>query len=403
MAVVIEALPPVEAIAAFEARHNDLRGTFSYLDVWQEEHATMFTVAKSAGFDVLTDIYTAFEKALKEGQTPEQFAKRLRPVLEEKGWWGRKPMIDPASGEVVPAQLGSARRLQTIFDANMRVSHAAGAWAGFEANRRTRPYLRYVAMQDDRTRPTHAARHNLVLPIDHPYWNFWATPCGWGCRCTMQSLSQRDIDNMIRDGVELFFEPPEDTWKNFVNRRTGQVTRVPDGIDPGWAYNPGRAGYEARVNQAIADKVAVAPSEFASAAIEERLSSSAFERFVRNPQGSMPVMPVRDEIAAALNIEPGVALLSADTMKSQIQAQPDMTVEDYRLLGSLPSRATLALVDGDTVILLSRLTSGRWLQALLTAGRTNKFAFLSNYRFTEDVQTEALLQKTGISILFDRR
>ncbi len=47
--------------------------------------------------------------------------------------------------------------------------------------------------------------------------------------------------------------------------------RVPDGIDPGWAYNPGRAGYEARVNQAIAEKIADAPPELVDAAVQERV------------------------------------------------------------------------------------------------------------------------------------
>lgn len=107
------------------------------------------------------------------------------------------------------------------------------------ANRRSSPFLRYVTMRDDHVRPEHARRHNLVLPIDHPYWNEWAPPCGWGCRCTLQSLSQRDIDRLLADGEKLIFEPPENTWRNFVNKRTGEVTRVPDGIDPGWAYNPG--------------------------------------------------------------------------------------------------------------------------------------------------------------------
>ncbi|MGV1784557.1 MULTISPECIES: phage minor head protein [Agrobacterium] len=256
MAAILQPLPPRDAIAAFAARTGSPVETISYLDMWQAEHATSFTVAKSAGFDILNDILAAIERLLNEGQTIEQASRQLRPILEAKGWWGKKFVADPVTGESVPAQLGSARRLRTIFDTNMRVSYAAGHWTSFEQNRRNRPFLRYVTMRDDHVRPEHARRHNLVLPIDHPYWNEWAPPCGWGCRCTLQSLSQRDIDRLIALGEKLIFEPPENTWRNFVNKRTGEVTRVPDGIDPGWGYNPGKAGYEARVAQLLAQKMA---------------------------------------------------------------------------------------------------------------------------------------------------
>lgn len=145
----------------------------------------------------------------------------------------------------------------------MRVSYAAGHWASFERNKVARPFLRYVCVLDDRTRPAHRARHNLVLPVDHPYWKLWAPPCGWNCRCTLQSLSQRDVDRLQREGEELKFEPPADTFRNYVNKRTGEVIRVPDGIDPGWAYNPGQAGWTALQ---AGKKLIDAPPDLAAAA-----------------------------------------------------------------------------------------------------------------------------------------
>ncbi|WP_411037644.1 phage minor head protein [Shinella sp. BYT-45] len=403
MAVELKPLPPVDAIAAFEARKGDLVETFSWQEFWQEEHATSLTVAKSAGFDILKDISAAFEKALKEGRTPAEFARTLRPALEAKGWWGRKFVEDPLTGEVRPAQLGSARRLQTIFDTNMRVSYAAGHWANFERNRKARPFLRYVCILDERTRPAHRARHNLVLPIDHPYWDAWAPPCGWNCRCTLQSLSQRDIDRLLAEGEDLRFEPPEDTFRNFVNSRTGEVVRVPDGIDPGWAYNPGRAGYEARVNKAIAEKIADAPPELVAAAVEERVSSSAFERFVQRPEGSMPVMPIPPALAASLGVDARVALLSAETMTKQLARHPEMTIADYRLLPGFPAKATLAVVDGPLSVVLIRLAGGRWLHAVIKATKSRSAAFLTSYRFTSEERVRKLLDRDGVRIVVDRR
>ena len=396
-------LPPMEAIRAFEARKPDLVGTFSYLDMWQEEHATSFTVAKSAGFDILKDISDGFERALKEGQTPRQFAKDLRPLLQAKGWWGKKLLEDPDTGDLVAAQLGSDRRLKTIFDANMRTSYAAGHWASFEQNKANRPYLRYVALLDDRTRPAHRARHNLVLPVDDPYWNSWATPCGWNCRCTMQSLSQRDIDRLIRDGEQLMFVAPQDTFRNFTNKRTGEIVSVPDGIDPGWAYNPGRAGYEARVNQALAEKISDAPPEFVAAAVEERVASSAFERFIDQPRGSMPVMAIPADLSSAMGGEVRAALLPAETVLKQKASFPELTIEDYRSIPSIASTASLVFQDKARTFMMSKLKSGRWRYLAMKIDERAKAALITSFRYVREETVIRLLREEGVRVLVDRR
>ncbi|PZR89648.1 MAG: hypothetical protein DI537_20605 [Stutzerimonas stutzeri] len=404
MAVVLEAVAPDDAIAAYEARRGKLTPTFSWEDLFGAEHANQLTVAKSAGFDILKDIDDAMVRALTEGRTLQQFSKELIPVLQAKGWWGRKLVTDPLTGEERPATLGTPRRLETIFNTNLRVSYAAGHWASFVRNKATRPYLRYVCVLDERTRPAHRVRHNLVLPVDHPYWNAWAPPCGWNCRCTLQALSERDILRLQREGEALNFTPPEDTYRDYVNKRTGEVVRVPDGIDPGWAYNPGRAGYEAATNTKIAEAIIGAPPQFVTAAVEDRLSSSAFASFVTRPEGSMPVMPVTAELAAALKMEqPTVALLSAETMLKQIRNHPEMTVEDYRLLATFPETASLVVSDSGSTIVLFRLQDGRWLHAVLKATKSRKAAWLTSYRYTGADRIERLLERPGVEIVVDRR
>lgn len=262
MAANLTPLPPREAIAALFARSQRLEPSFAWQDVWQDTHASMFTVAKSAGFDILTDIHGGLERALAEGKTFRQFASELTPLLQQKGWWGRQPAFDPETGETKLAQLGSVRRLTTIFDVNMRVSYAAGHWSSFEKNKAARPFLRYVHLEGQaHPRPLHALWHNTVLPIEHPWWNTHACPNGWNCHCTLQSLSQRDIDRLKRQGEVLKFDPPPDAAISVINRRTGEVMEVPEGIDPGWAYNPGKAGFQAL--QAT-DRLAAAPADMAA-------------------------------------------------------------------------------------------------------------------------------------------
>lgn len=261
MPIRLEPLAPADAIAALEARGRTLDPSFHWQERYAEDHGRAFTVAKSAGFDILGDIYAGLEVALKEGRTVRQFADELTPLLQAKGWWGRQTMTNPQTGLPMTAQLGSPRRLRLIFDVNMRVSYAAGHWASFERNRRARPFLRYVAIMDESTRPTHALHHNLVLPIDHPHWLVWSPPCGWNCRCTLQSLSQADVDRLR---PMLKFEPPQIDATPWTNKVTGEVRFVPDGIDPGWDYNPGRAGWRSVLD--VPDKLIDAPLQLAAAA-----------------------------------------------------------------------------------------------------------------------------------------
>lgn len=238
--VALKDLPPAEAIKYFEGKGYKLG--YSWQDTWQEEHARAFTVAKAMRYDILQDIRGAMDAPLRDGTTFDDFKKRLTPILQEKGWWGRQSMTDPLTGETKNVQLGSPRRLGIIFDVNMRTSYAAGHWERIQRSKKTRPYLMYVAVMDGRTRPQHRAWNAIVLPIDHPFWQTHYPPNGWKCRCTVLQLSQRDLDDMgLSVSTDAEVETFLKTTKEFRNNRTGEITRVPEGIDPGFAYNVGKA------------------------------------------------------------------------------------------------------------------------------------------------------------------
>ena len=123
---------------------KQLKPSFNWREVWGEEHAHAFTVAKSAGFDILKDVRGALSSALAEGKTFKQFQEELEPLLRSKGWWGKRRVTDPNTGEPVIAQLGSPRRLRVIYDANMRSARAAGQW---ERAQRTKGFLPYFPVR----------------------------------------------------------------------------------------------------------------------------------------------------------------------------------------------------------------------------------------------------------------
>jgi len=233
----IKPLPPKEAVDYF--RKKGYQTGFSWQDVWHEEHAYAFTVAKAMRNDILQDIRGALDEAITQGVPFKEFAKRLEPTLAEKGWWGLKEMTDPKTGEKKMVQLGSSPRLRTIYNTNLRSSYAAGHWQRIQRNKKTRPYLRYIAVQDNYTRDQHRAWHDIVLPVDHPFWAQFYPPNGWGCRCVVQQLSERDLERRgykITDDKDL----PKQK-RTFVNNRTGEITRVPSGIYPGFDFNIGQA------------------------------------------------------------------------------------------------------------------------------------------------------------------
>jgi len=235
MAVTFQPLAPAEAIRFFSRK--GLTSSYAWQDMWQQEHVRAFTVAKSAGYDILGDIFGEVKTALENGTTFETFRRNLEPLLIKKGWWGVKETVDPLTGEVKKAQLGSRRRLKIIYDTNLRMARAAGQWERIESVKKYRPYLAYSAVLDGRTRPLHRSWHHTVLPVDDPWWDTHYPPNGWRCRCTVLQWSARDLE---RKGLSVTSPPPTINTRPWTNPRTGKKLSLPEGIDPGFGYNVGK-------------------------------------------------------------------------------------------------------------------------------------------------------------------
>ena len=229
-------LPDEEAVRHFRAKRDrqDWDWSFDWRDVSAEEHLTQFTFAKAARLDVLQAVRAEVDRAIAEGLTLRQFTAELKPRLQKLGWWGEREMADPRTGRKRIVQVGP-RRLATIFDTNIRMAHARGRWERIQALKEDLPYLRYVATLDSRTRPDHARWHGTVLPVDDPWWSTHYPPNGWRCRCAVQQLSQADLSRRGRAPTAR----PGGGTREWVNRRTGEVSRVPAGIDPGFERNAG--------------------------------------------------------------------------------------------------------------------------------------------------------------------
>lgn len=223
------------AIAFF--RDKGLLASFAWQDVWAVEHEIAFTVAKMADLDLLADVRDAVDAAIADGSTFAEFKRSLVPKLQKAGWWGVREQTDPLTGQTQLVELGSARRLQTIFRTNMSMSYAAGEWQQIVDTADSAPYLMYDAVDDNRTRPQHHAWDNTVLRWDDPWWQTHRPPNGYNCRCSTIQLGAEELDMVGKTKPDK--APPIKT-REFTNRRTGEVMQVPVGIDPGFDYNPGQ-------------------------------------------------------------------------------------------------------------------------------------------------------------------
>jgi hypothetical protein len=247
MSVVFRGRPSVEAVDYLQRKTVGGRFSFNWRDVWQEEHLRAFVVAKMMEADLLEETHGALLKALKEGWSRQRFIQEMTPTLQAAGWWGRKRMTDPVTGVDTLAQLGSPRRLATIFNVNMRMAHSAGRWERIQRSKSDRPFLRYRHTVQPHPREHHEALDGVTLPVDHPFWLTHWCPNGWHCKCWVQSLRRAEAITSEEELTRLGAYETR-TWRD---KRTGRLVTTPKLVDPGFGYNVGQARMSALVPPAM--------------------------------------------------------------------------------------------------------------------------------------------------------
>lgn len=300
MALDLPLLPPEEAIAYLIDKGYAI--SFDWRDVLAEEHAAAFTVAKMMRVDLLETTKRALIKAEEQGWDLKRFSQALRPTLEKEGWWGRKEMVDPDTAEIKEAQLGSPRRLEIIFDTNIRTANSAGAWMRGERSAARLPLLLYRTLRDARVRPLHARWDGVCLPRTDAWWNTHYPPNGWRCRCVAYPISEADVRRLKESGrIDIKTAAPPTQTVEWANPRTGEIRQVPVGIDPGWDYNVGKAR-RAHLDRLLAEKQAQTMSQAAPPAYSRlRTIGPISDEFRTQCEAVLNAIPARikDKIAAS--------------------------------------------------------------------------------------------------------
>ncbi|ENM4022584.1 hypothetical protein DDN27_003453, partial [Vibrio cholerae] len=110
--------------------------------------------------------------------------------------------------------------------------------------KRVMPYLLYQLGPSMEHRVDHVKWKDLLLSVDDSWWASHMPPNGWGCKCWIRQVSKFEADKLIAEGKVSTTAPGGGT-KRWVNKRTGEVEVLPEGIEPGWNYNPGKARQKA--------------------------------------------------------------------------------------------------------------------------------------------------------------
>lgn len=199
----------VEALKYARSRNVVLPEEFYLLDLKTRHYSA--TVSRLASIDQIKTVLELVNKSTEDGSTFDEFKKRIADEGIEL----------------------SDHHLAIIYRTNMQMAYAHGRWTQQQANKESRPYLMYVAINDSRVRPTHLKLNNIIRHIDDPFWTLYYPPWDFMCRCHVIALTKKQAEKY---GITSDEDLPE-------------VAR-----NLGWSFNP--ATWGSNLNEVLDQKIA---------------------------------------------------------------------------------------------------------------------------------------------------
>jgi len=144
----------------------------------EEARRRAFWVSGLAALDMVQEVMDALERALAEGETYEDFRRRLSERVRTA--WGR----------------GSPYRLELIFRTNLQLAYGAGRYREAERVKDLRPYWGLSVVLDGRTSRICAPLAGVVLPADHPFWRNHIPPLHYNCRTALVTYSREEGERL---------------------------------------------------------------------------------------------------------------------------------------------------------------------------------------------------------------
>ena len=299
-------------------------------------------------------------------------------------------------------QLGSPRRLRTIYDVNLQTANQAGRYKSQWEDRENRPYWMYVAILDGRTRPLHRALNGKVFRCDDPFWDYFYPPNGWKCRCRVRALSAAEVESL---GLTVESSAGNLSFKDvLLDAKTGEAIEVAvyKGTDAGgraftvspdaaWSYNPGKAAWQPNLD--------LYDHQVAVKYLEGGLTGPDYRMFFeQRTAGNFPVAVLDEGFQATIGAKSQTVYLSDQTLAKNLIAHPELSIADYQQLPQIVSMAQLIVQDGDQSLVFVK-RDDKIYHAAIKATKSGNGLFLTSFRFTSEADMERV-KKRG-TVLMD--
>ncbi len=137
-----------------------------------------FTVSGYTKAQILNKFHQELLKAIEDGSTMKTFKDNMNQFLETTGYEGITNF-----------------QADNIYRTNIQTAFQSGHYEQMVKPdvMKARPYWMYDAMNDQRTRRSHLAMDGRVFKADDPIWDTWYPPNGFRCRCSVITLSERQV------------------------------------------------------------------------------------------------------------------------------------------------------------------------------------------------------------------
>jgi len=424
-------LEPEAIVKAFETKGYSF--SWDWTDTWQEAHAKAFTVAKAMKMDILQDIHNGIQDAIKTGKTEAEFKKSLTPLLQAKGWWGRVPAKDVPTESPLPSgvdpekevQLGSPRRLRTIYQTNLQVAYSVGRWKSMKENSAIRPFWGWVSLLDHRTRLSHRLLDytvsGKVFPHDDPFWQKFYPPIDWGCRCRIRAFREDELkarglkptsgDQLIKIEKVPLKETESAGPQTEIAVYMGAKQAVRTG--KGWGYPKGEGYYQPdlekydyHVARQYVHGVLTGPDlELNYTRIKNKIKKLQDEgnetnqiliqlQKTESPEKYWPVAILDDTLLKLLKTDIRTVRLSSETLVKQIvkHESEGIKIEHYPLIQPSIESSRLIVKEGDvTYLFYSKGKSDFY--SVLKKTKSGKAMFLQSFRKTTQEEVDRMKKR----------
>ncbi|MGB0732124.1 MAG: PBECR2 nuclease fold domain-containing protein [Pontibacterium sp.] len=214
--------PFTEAINYFNQKRP--LPTTGWEDVYGLQHDHAFMVAGANKMAIVEGLASAVQAAIEKGESLQSFRTRFDDIVHAHGW---------------DYKGSRGWRSRLIYETNIRQAYNAGREAQFADPSFSQrfPYVEYRHSGAENFRPQHKAWDGLILRSNDPWWNTNSPSNGYGCKCKKFARSQRWMDRNGKTAPDI---APDNNFVEHIDKRTGEIKKIPEGIDPGFEHRPGQ-------------------------------------------------------------------------------------------------------------------------------------------------------------------